>query len=105
MRLAYLAAALLALAACKQGQGEYCQIDKDCEDGLVCAPITDTCERSAAAPQVDAGPDAELPDAAPPDAGPPQCSDGVDNEGTPDGLTDFPDDPQCTDANDDDEEN
>ena len=32
---------------------------------------------------------------------PPQCSDGLDNDG--DGLTDFPDDPGCTDAQDDDE--
>ncbi len=31
----------------------------------------------------------------------PQCSDGIDNDG--DGLTDFPADPGCTDANDDDE--
>jgi len=33
----------------------------------------------------------------------PQCSDGIDNDG--DGLTDFPDDPGCTDANDNDETN
>ncbi|HZJ49516.1 MAG TPA: DNRLRE domain-containing protein [Actinomycetota bacterium] len=32
---------------------------------------------------------------------PPQCSDGLDNDG--DGVTDFPDDPGCTDAQDDDE--
>ncbi len=30
-----------------------------------------------------------------------QCSDGIDNDG--DGLTDFPNDPGCTDANDNDE--
>jgi hypothetical protein len=33
----------------------------------------------------------------------PQCSDGIDNDG--DTLTDYPDDPGCTDANDDDEYN
>jgi len=32
-----------------------------------------------------------------------QCSDQVDNEGAPDGLIDFPDDPQCTDYDDNDE--
>jgi|GEM_PF-655477 len=32
---------------------------------------------------------------------PPQCSDGLDNDG--DGITDFPGDPGCTDAQDDDE--
>ncbi len=105
MRLAFLAAALLSLTACKQGEGEYCQVNADCKDGLVCAQITDTCEKSASAPDVDAGPDAEIPDAAPPDAAPPQCSDGIDNETVPDSLIDFPDDPQCTDAADDDETN
>jgi len=104
MRLAYLAAAaLLSLASCKQGEGEFCQINADCDDGLVCAQITDTCEKSAATPQVDAGPDAEIPDAEPPDAAPPQCADGLDNELTLDGLIDFPADPECTDATDDDE--
>ena len=34
---------------------------------------------------------------------PRQCSDGVDNEGTPDTKIDFPADPQCTSATDNDE--
>lgn len=101
MRLA-LIASFLFLVSCKQGEGEYCQINADCEDGLVCAQITDTCEKSATAP-MDAGPDAEIPDAEPVDAAPPQCSDGLDNELTPDTLIDFPDDPECADALDDDE--
>lgn len=102
MRLAFFATALLALVSCKQGQGEYCQVNADCEDGLVCAQITDTCEKSAAAPDVDAGPDAEIPDAEVPDSAPPaQCADGDDNDG--DLQTDFPNDPECTDATDDDE--
>src|SRR5262245_38953536 len=104
MRLAFLASALLALTACKQGEGEYCQVNADCKDGLVCAQITDTCEKSATTPTADAGPDAELLDAMPPDATP-QCSDGIDNEAVPDTLIDFPDDPQCIDAADNDEEN
>lgn len=77
-----LAALVLALAGCKQGEGEYCQIDDDCAGGLVCAPLTDTCEQSAGpgidggidAPPIDAPPiDAEEPDAEPdaaPDAEP-----------------------------------
>jgi hypothetical protein len=80
MRFVYLALSmsLLALPACKQGQGERCQVDSDCEDGLLCAPATKTCEHTAsggfdASPDaipIDAGIDA-MPDAAPmPDAMP-----------------------------------
>lgn len=103
MRLALVLASVLALVSCKQGEGQYCQVTADCEDGLVCAQITDTCEQSAVAPTIDAGPDAEIPDAEPPDAMPPQCSDGLDNELTPDGLIDFPADLECADALDNDE--
>jgi hypothetical protein len=71
MRLAFVFTSLLAvgtsLAACKQAEGEHCQVTSDCEDGLVCAPLTDTCERNVVNPR-DAGPDAEPADAAPPDA-------------------------------------
>jgi hypothetical protein len=110
MRLAFLLAAalLVPLSSCKQGEGQYCQINADCKDGLVCAQITDTCEKSASS-SIDAGPDAVPLDAAPPDAEVPdatplpQCSDGVDNETVPDGQIDFPSDPQCTSAADDDE--
>lgn len=35
----------------------------------------------------------------------PECSDGLDNEATPDGLIDFPADPECLDASDNDETN
>ena len=82
MRFVYLALSLslLALPACKQGQGERCQVDSDCEEGLLCAPATKTCEHTAsggfdASPDaipIDAGidgmPDAAIADAAMPDA-------------------------------------
>ncbi len=72
-----LGSALLATVfwSCKQGEGEVCQIDDDCESGLECNAGTMRCQspganHADAAPQVDAGPpDAGSPDAAPPDAG------------------------------------
>jgi len=61
VRLAALAV-VLALTACRQGEGERCQVDSDCEEGLVCTGRTRTCEHSAASPR-DASPDAEPIDA------------------------------------------
>ncbi|HEU5056977.1 MAG TPA: hypothetical protein VFU21_10655 [Kofleriaceae bacterium] len=69
---AFLACLLLAawFASCKQGEGEVCQIDDDCETGLECNAGTMRCQspgadRADAAPQADAGPeDAGAPDAA-----------------------------------------
>lgn len=74
---AILGSALLAVsfASCKQGEGEVCQIDDDCESGLECNAGTMRCQspgadRADAAPQVDAGPpDAGSPDATEYDAG------------------------------------
>lgn len=68
----------LALSACKQGEGERCQIDDDCEDGLTCNPTgggfsecsgvggadTDAAPTPDAQPTVDAPPTADI-DAAP----------------------------------------
>ena len=69
---ALLGSALLAvtLAACKQGEGEVCQIDDDCESGLECNAGTMRCQspgadRADAAPPADAG----APDAREADAG------------------------------------
>ncbi len=69
---AFIGSALLAvsLASCKQGEGEVCQIDDDCESGLECNAGTMRCQspgadRADASPQADAGP----PDAGTPDAG------------------------------------
>lgn len=85
-------------AGCKQGEGERCQIDNDCEQGLTCNAATQECQVPGSfipdaapeddddapaadaatvdappvdAPSVDAAPpDAATPDAAPPDAVP-----------------------------------
>ena len=66
----------LALSACKQGEGERCQIDDDCEDGLTCNPRTpdlSVCE-PVGGPVIDAAP---TPDATP----------AVDAPPTPDAPT------------------
>jgi hypothetical protein len=85
MRLIRLVAPFLLLAACKQGVGARCQIDSDCESGLVCstaepktcrenrtevidaAVLADARVVDAAAGGADAGvADAKAPDAAAP---------------------------------------
>jgi hypothetical protein len=38
-----LGLSFVSLTACKSGLGERCQVNADCEDGLVCAASTDTC--------------------------------------------------------------
>lgn len=78
-RLAFVTLFAAAAVACKQGEGERCQVDNDCESGLVCAALTDTCEKSAVGPERDAGP----PDAEPPIDGPPVDAEPVD-AGMPD---------------------
>ncbi len=56
-------ALVCAVASCKQGQGERCQLDSDCESGLKCVtgasqsvPPEGQCEPSGFTTQ-DAGPD------------------------------------------------
>ena len=67
--------AAVAIVSCKQQEGERCQITSDCEEPLVCAPATMTCESTtgtggqidASLPidaRIDAGVDAMV-DAAP----------------------------------------
>jgi hypothetical protein len=59
--------------ACKQGPGERCQVQDDCEDGLICNTTKQTCEGSGQGNPIDAAPpdgpktDATV-DAAPVDA-------------------------------------
>lgn len=58
----------LALSSCKQGEGERCQIDDDCEDGLVCNPAGTEREcQQAGGPVIDAAPTPDAPPAV--DAG------------------------------------
>ena len=74
-----LALGLVGVSACKQGVGERCQINDDCETNIcnaatgVCqepgGPITDAAPINDAPPTPDAGPDAAPIDAAAPDAG------------------------------------
>jgi hypothetical protein len=69
---AFVACLLLTVwfVSCKQGEGEVCQIDDDCENGLECNAGTMRCQspgadRADASPRADAGPeDAGSPDAA-----------------------------------------
>ena len=65
-----VALAFLALTGCKQGEGEICQVNNDCQAGLTCNSITGLCQSdNPVTPDPDAGvtPDAgELAvDAAP----------------------------------------
>jgi hypothetical protein len=53
----------LALSACKQGEGERCQIDDDCEDGLECNASTMECQ-STGGQVFDAAPIPDGPPAA-----------------------------------------
>jgi hypothetical protein len=44
MRLFVLFVSTLALAGCKQGLGERCQVDSDCKMPLICVSATNTCQ-------------------------------------------------------------
>ena len=90
LRLGFLCLLLsgLAFAGCKQGEGETCQVDSDCEEGLVCVPGISVCQEPGgtadiadAAPRADADTtdgaiadadigDADITDAAVSDAAP-----------------------------------
>ncbi len=71
--LSILVIAPIAFVACKQQEGERCQVDDDCEDPLVCAQATLTCADNDTSSALDAMPPLDAPDApvspdAPPDA-------------------------------------
>ncbi len=68
--LAFVLATSLGLGACKQGEGDVCQINDDCESGLNCNAGTGRCQQPGAN-VIDAG--TPEPDAAPPDAGAPDA--------------------------------
>jgi hypothetical protein len=58
---------LVAFGGCKQGLGERCEINSDCEDGLVCSQSKKECTSTGSA--ADAGfVDAFFADARPADA-------------------------------------
>lgn len=58
-----LVGSLTALAACKQGQGDRCQVNDDCDNGLVCNKAKNTCQSSSGGDL-----DASVIDAVPMDA-------------------------------------
>jgi hypothetical protein len=61
-----LVSVLVTIAACKQGEGERCQVNDDCESPLECSAAKGTCV-SPGSTETD---DAEVPDGTPPDAPP-----------------------------------
>ena len=64
-----LACILLLVAACKQGKGERCQINADCQDNLICSSATGTCSGSGTSNEIDATvPPMDAPRDAPADA-------------------------------------
>lgn len=79
MRLAYVAFLVSLLVACKQGEGESCQIDSDCRGSLVCSRNLRVCvadpggETDAAVTGIDAAP----ADAWPIDGGPDPMPDAM----------------------------
>lgn len=60
--LSLVLASAAGITACKQGEGERCQVDTDC-DNLVCNQATKQCATSTGG-----GIDATVPDGPPPDA-------------------------------------
>ncbi len=61
------AALLFALSGCKQQEGERCQINSDCADGLTCFSSTMTCGTTGSdTPDAAQPADAGGPDAVPP---------------------------------------
>ena len=63
------------LYACKQGEGERCQVDADCAEHLVCNKAKNTCQATSGGDL-----DATIPDMVPIDAPPdmPPVIDGRD---------------------------
>jgi hypothetical protein len=58
----------LVVAGCKSGVGDRCQVNADCQDGLVCNQAKNTCQGKQGVGGIDAAvPDGPKPD-APPDA-------------------------------------
>ncbi len=49
-----VAALIAGFVACKQGKGERCQVNADCESGLLCSSATGTCVGSGAMNEIDA---------------------------------------------------
>ncbi|MBL0215701.1 MAG: hypothetical protein IPQ07_17700 [Myxococcales bacterium] len=61
--LALIAGVGVWVVACKQGEGDRCQVNADCESGLVCNQATQSCAKTSGG-----GIDADVPDGPPADA-------------------------------------
>lgn len=60
-----IAAGTAGGVGCKQGEGDVCQINDDCEDDLECNAGTRRCQRPGTVTPADAAvPDAPVPDAS-----------------------------------------
>ena len=60
MRRLSLVFVVIAAASCKQGEGERCQVQGDCESGLVCNRSTNTCQPIAGGVDGQITPDAAV---------------------------------------------
>lgn len=45
--------AFVGIAGCKQGEGERCQLDDDCESPLICNQATQECARTESSGGID----------------------------------------------------
>jgi hypothetical protein len=66
--IAFAACAVFTLglvAACRQGEGERCQVNDDCDEPLVCVEATHTCATSNTSMGIDATIPIDAPDAMP----------------------------------------
>lgn len=87
-----LGMAALALAGCKQGVGDRCQVDSDCDDTLVCvipsgASLAQGGSCQPIGTATDAGVDGSTDAAAPPDMAVPGSDAGEDMAAKPDQAT------------------
>lgn len=86
-----LSMALLPLAGCKQGEGQRCQVDSDCQSGLTCNASTQRCQKPGGSgadgglPDGQFFPDSTVSDAPPADARP---ADAAPADAHPDAAAD-----------------
>ena len=72
--LIFVAASFGVVASCKQGEGERCQLQSDCQSGLTCNVAQHVCVSSGSGSDIDALP----PEAGPIDAPTDTPSDAID---------------------------
>jgi hypothetical protein len=79
-RLVFVAAALVGAAGCKQGVGDRCQVNDDCESPLMCSAAHVCFNGQTVLPDANVPSDARIdaggglfPDARPSDAGTPDA--------------------------------